>query len=584
MYVPNGQVVGSDKYAYKLEWFQRLRAYLERHHRTSEPLILCGDFNVAPEPRDVDRPQEWERSVLFHPDVRAALRERDGLGAHRHLPPPPPGGRLLLLVGLPHALVPQERRPAARPHPRHRSRWPAAAPRRPSTATSARASSPPTTCPSWRPSRRTERRLPSPDADADLVVVGAGAAGPHGRDLGRADARPRPARRRRSTARGCSGRRSSSPAAGAATSPTTRWTRRAFNGSTPAAIRKVLRRFDVARDDRLLPRARRRAQARGDGQALPRHRPRAHRARRAARRRRAQAGVELRHPWRVTAVARERRRLRAHVAAGGRRCARRASCSPPAGAACPRRAPTAAAMRSRESLGHTLTARIFPALVPLVVPARPLRARAQRPQRPRGAGGARGVGPQAARAVTGSLLCTHFGLSGPAALDISRHFLDARMDEPGARLSCAGCPSRRPRAWMRRCAAWAARPWAASSASACPSGWPGRCAPQPASIPRLPGTALARGTPALAAAAAEMTVPVDRRSRLRVRRGDGRRRAAERAAPRHPALAALSRPLALRRDLRRGRPHRRLQLPVGLGQRLCRGNVGTSSGDADACP
>jgi exodeoxyribonuclease III len=75
VYVPNGQVVGSDKYAYKLEWFRRLRTYLERHHRTSEPLVLCGDFNVAPEPRDVDRPKEWERSVLFHPDVRAALQE-----------------------------------------------------------------------------------------------------------------------------------------------------------------------------------------------------------------------------------------------------------------------------------------------------------------------------------------------------------------------------------------------------------------------------------------------------------------------------------------------------------------------------
>jgi exodeoxyribonuclease III len=80
VYVPNGQVVGSEKYAYKLEWFRRLRSFLERHHRTSEPLIVCGDFNVAPEPRDVDRPKEWERSVLFHPDVRAALRELMGWG------------------------------------------------------------------------------------------------------------------------------------------------------------------------------------------------------------------------------------------------------------------------------------------------------------------------------------------------------------------------------------------------------------------------------------------------------------------------------------------------------------------------
>jgi exodeoxyribonuclease-3 len=75
VYVPNGQVVGSEKYAYKLEWLRRLRAYLERHHRTSEPLVLCGDFNVAPETRDVQFPKQWERSVLFHPDVRAALQQ-----------------------------------------------------------------------------------------------------------------------------------------------------------------------------------------------------------------------------------------------------------------------------------------------------------------------------------------------------------------------------------------------------------------------------------------------------------------------------------------------------------------------------
>jgi exodeoxyribonuclease III len=75
VYVPNGQVVGSEKYAYKLAWLRRLRAYLERHHRNSEPLVLCGDFNVAPEPRDVQFPKHWEASVLFHPDVRAALGE-----------------------------------------------------------------------------------------------------------------------------------------------------------------------------------------------------------------------------------------------------------------------------------------------------------------------------------------------------------------------------------------------------------------------------------------------------------------------------------------------------------------------------
>src|SRR5438477_4623641 len=75
VYVPNGQVVGSDKYGYKLEWLRRLRAYLVRHHRSSEPLVLCGDFNVAPEPRDVEHPRQWEKSVLFHPEVRASLKD-----------------------------------------------------------------------------------------------------------------------------------------------------------------------------------------------------------------------------------------------------------------------------------------------------------------------------------------------------------------------------------------------------------------------------------------------------------------------------------------------------------------------------
>jgi exodeoxyribonuclease-3 len=74
VYVVNGQVVGSEKYAAKLEWMGRLRAYLDRRHRVSEPLVLCGDFNVAPEPRDVDRPEQWASSVLFHADARTALR------------------------------------------------------------------------------------------------------------------------------------------------------------------------------------------------------------------------------------------------------------------------------------------------------------------------------------------------------------------------------------------------------------------------------------------------------------------------------------------------------------------------------
>jgi len=73
VYVPNGKEVGSERWSYKLEWLRRLRAWLERRCRPDEPLVLCGDFNVAPEARDVHDPAAWEPTVLFHPEARAAL-------------------------------------------------------------------------------------------------------------------------------------------------------------------------------------------------------------------------------------------------------------------------------------------------------------------------------------------------------------------------------------------------------------------------------------------------------------------------------------------------------------------------------
>jgi exodeoxyribonuclease III len=71
-YVPNGAEVGSDKWGYKLDWLRRLGAWLEGRD-ADEPLALGGDFNVAPEERDVCDPRAWEASVLFHPEARAAL-------------------------------------------------------------------------------------------------------------------------------------------------------------------------------------------------------------------------------------------------------------------------------------------------------------------------------------------------------------------------------------------------------------------------------------------------------------------------------------------------------------------------------
>lgn len=73
VYVPNGQEVGSPAFAYKLAWLERLRAELPTFASLAEPLVVCGDFNVAPAPLDVHNPKKWEGSVLFHPDERARL-------------------------------------------------------------------------------------------------------------------------------------------------------------------------------------------------------------------------------------------------------------------------------------------------------------------------------------------------------------------------------------------------------------------------------------------------------------------------------------------------------------------------------
>jgi exodeoxyribonuclease-3 len=75
VYVPNGAQVGSDKWAYKLEWLGRLRSWLDRRFAKDAHVALCGDMNVAPEARDVHDPERWEPTVLFHPEARRAYQE-----------------------------------------------------------------------------------------------------------------------------------------------------------------------------------------------------------------------------------------------------------------------------------------------------------------------------------------------------------------------------------------------------------------------------------------------------------------------------------------------------------------------------
>ena len=73
-YLPNGATVGSEKWAYKLEWLARLRAFLDNRFLPDEDaVLLCGDFNVAFDDRDVAQPEDWQGSVLYHPEARDAL-------------------------------------------------------------------------------------------------------------------------------------------------------------------------------------------------------------------------------------------------------------------------------------------------------------------------------------------------------------------------------------------------------------------------------------------------------------------------------------------------------------------------------
>lgn len=72
-YVPNGGSVGSEKWEYKLAWLERLRGFLVAHADPAEPLALGGDFNIAPDDRDVRHPERWKDTVLCHPDARRAF-------------------------------------------------------------------------------------------------------------------------------------------------------------------------------------------------------------------------------------------------------------------------------------------------------------------------------------------------------------------------------------------------------------------------------------------------------------------------------------------------------------------------------
>jgi exodeoxyribonuclease-3 len=73
-YVPQGFESDSPKFQYKLQWFDRLHEFFKTHYKPSDQLVWLGDFNIAPEARDLYDPVNLLGSVCYHPDVQKALQ------------------------------------------------------------------------------------------------------------------------------------------------------------------------------------------------------------------------------------------------------------------------------------------------------------------------------------------------------------------------------------------------------------------------------------------------------------------------------------------------------------------------------
>jgi len=82
LYVVNGQEVGSEKYTYKLDWLAKVRAFLAEEIRRHPNLVVLGDFNIAPDDRDVHDPAAWRDQILCSAPERDALKAMFDLGLH----------------------------------------------------------------------------------------------------------------------------------------------------------------------------------------------------------------------------------------------------------------------------------------------------------------------------------------------------------------------------------------------------------------------------------------------------------------------------------------------------------------------
>ena len=82
LYVVNGQEVGSEKYAYKLDWLAKVRAFLAEEVKRHPNLVVLGDFNITPDDRDIYDPVAWKEQILCSTPERDALKAIADIGLH----------------------------------------------------------------------------------------------------------------------------------------------------------------------------------------------------------------------------------------------------------------------------------------------------------------------------------------------------------------------------------------------------------------------------------------------------------------------------------------------------------------------
>ncbi len=80
LYVVNGKAVGDEKYEWKLQWLEAVTRWIAEEAKQHEKLVVIGDFNIAPEDRDVHDPEAWHEKILCSTPERTALQNMMGLG------------------------------------------------------------------------------------------------------------------------------------------------------------------------------------------------------------------------------------------------------------------------------------------------------------------------------------------------------------------------------------------------------------------------------------------------------------------------------------------------------------------------